>query len=88
LAASRLGGNRRAGQLHAWSDEAAAELGLLVEEAWQRRGLGTRLDWRDGAHASAAGLRVLEAQLVASRRGSAVLSQPTAPAPPLDPGGR
>jgi GNAT superfamily N-acetyltransferase len=48
-------------------DEGAAELGLLVEDAWQRRGLGTRLLRDLAAHASAAGLRVLEAQLLAEQ---------------------
>jgi GNAT superfamily N-acetyltransferase len=48
-------------------DEGAAELGLLVEDAWQRRGLGTRLLRDLAAYASAAGLRVLEAQLLAEQ---------------------
>jgi len=48
-------------------DEGAAELGLLIEDAWQRRGLGTRLLRDLAAHASAAGLRVLEAQLLAEQ---------------------
>jgi GNAT superfamily N-acetyltransferase len=49
------------------TDEGAAELGLLVEDAWQRRGLGTRLLRDLAAHASASGLRVLEAQLLAEQ---------------------
>jgi GNAT superfamily N-acetyltransferase len=46
-------------------DEGAAELGILVEDAWQRQGLGTRLVNELVAHANAVGLRVLEAQLLA-----------------------
>jgi GNAT superfamily N-acetyltransferase len=45
-------------------DEGAAELGVLIEDAWQRRGLGTRLVRDLAAHAADAGLRVLEAQLL------------------------
>ena len=48
-------------------DEGAAELGLLIEDAWQRRGLGTRLLRDLVTHASEAGLRVLEAQLLAEQ---------------------
>jgi GNAT superfamily N-acetyltransferase len=48
-------------------DEGAAELGLLIEDAWQRRGLGTRLLRDLVAHASKAGLRVVEAQLLAEQ---------------------
>jgi len=44
--------------------EGAAELGLLIEDAWQRRGLGTRLLRYLVAHANRTGLRVLEAQLL------------------------
>jgi GNAT superfamily N-acetyltransferase len=44
--------------------EGAAELGLLIEDAWQRHGLGTRLLRDLVTHASRAGLRVLEAQLL------------------------
>ena len=47
--------------------EGAAELGLLIEDAWQRRGLGTRLLHDLIAHAAGAGLRVLEAQLLAEQ---------------------
>jgi GNAT superfamily N-acetyltransferase len=48
-------------------DEGAAELGVLIEDAWQRRGLGTRLIGDLAAHAANAGLRVLEAQLLAEQ---------------------
>jgi GNAT superfamily N-acetyltransferase len=48
-------------------EEGAAELGILVEDAWQRQGLGTRLVDELVAHASASGLSVLEAQLLAEQ---------------------
>ncbi len=48
-------------------DEGAAELGILIEDAWQRRGLGTRLIGDLAAHAANAGVRVLEAQLLAEQ---------------------
>jgi GNAT superfamily N-acetyltransferase len=48
-------------------DEGAAELGVLIEDAWQRKGLGTRLVRELVAHASDVGLRVLEAQLLAEQ---------------------
>ena len=48
-------------------DEGAAELGLLIEDAWQRRGLGACLLRDLVTHASEAGLRVLEAQLLAEQ---------------------
>jgi GNAT superfamily N-acetyltransferase len=47
--------------------EGAAELGLIIEDAWQRRGLGTRLLRDLVAHASGSGIRVLEAQLLAEQ---------------------
>jgi GNAT superfamily N-acetyltransferase len=47
--------------------EGAAELGVLVEDAWQRRGLGTRLLGGLVAHARRAGVRALEAQLLAEQ---------------------
>lgn len=47
--------------------EGAAELGLLIEDGWQRRGLGTRLLADLVAHARQSGLRVLEAQLLAEQ---------------------
>jgi GNAT superfamily N-acetyltransferase len=48
-------------------DEGAAELGLLIEDAWQRQGLGTRLLRDLVTHAGSVGLRVLEAQLLAEQ---------------------
>jgi GNAT superfamily N-acetyltransferase len=48
-------------------DEGAAELGVLIEDAWQRKGLGTRLVRELVAHAGDVGLRVLEAQLLAEQ---------------------
>ena len=48
-------------------DEGAAELGVLIEDEWQRKGLGTRLVRELVAHASDVGLRVLEAQLLAEQ---------------------
>lgn len=48
-------------------DEGAAELGVLIEDAWQRKGLGTGLVRALVAHASDVGLRVLEAQLLAEQ---------------------
>jgi GNAT superfamily N-acetyltransferase len=47
--------------------EGQAELGLLIEDAWQRRGLGTRLLRDLITHAGQAGLRVLDAQLLAEQ---------------------
>jgi GNAT superfamily N-acetyltransferase len=48
-------------------DEGAAELGVLIEDEWQRQGLGARLVRELVAHASDVGLRVLEAQLLAEQ---------------------
>ena len=48
-------------------DEGAAELGVLIEDAWQHRGLGTRLVSDLVAYASGTGLRVLAAQLLAEQ---------------------
>jgi GNAT superfamily N-acetyltransferase len=48
-------------------DEGAAELGLLIEDAWQRHGLGTRLLRDLMTQASRSGLRVLAAQLLAEQ---------------------
>jgi GNAT superfamily N-acetyltransferase len=48
-------------------EEGAAELGILVEDAWQRQGLGARLVGELVAHASHSGLSVLEAQLLAEQ---------------------
>jgi GNAT superfamily N-acetyltransferase len=57
-------------------DEGAAELGLLIEDRWQRRGLGTRLLRDLVTHAGEAGLRVLEAQLLAEQAWIAGLLRP------------
>jgi GNAT superfamily N-acetyltransferase len=57
-------------------DEGAAELGLLIEDAWQRQGLGTRLVADLVAHARQAGLRVLQAQLLAEQAWIAGLLRP------------
>jgi GNAT superfamily N-acetyltransferase len=57
-------------------DEGAAELGLLIEDAWQRRGLGARLLRDLVAHARRTGLRVLEAQLLAEQAWIAGLLRP------------
>jgi GNAT superfamily N-acetyltransferase len=48
-------------------EEGAAELGILVEDAWQRQGLGTRLVDELVAHANDAGLSVLKAQFLAEQ---------------------
>jgi len=57
-------------------DEGAAELGLLIEDAWQRHGLGTRLLRDLIAHARRAGLRVVEAQVLAEQAWIASLLRP------------
>jgi GNAT superfamily N-acetyltransferase len=57
-------------------EEGAAELGLLIEDAWQRTGLGTRLLRDLVTHASRAGVRVLEAQLLAEQAWIAGLLKP------------
>jgi len=57
-------------------EEGAAELGLLVEDAWQGQGLGTRLLRDLVTHASRAGLRVLEAQVLAEQAWIARLLKP------------
>ena len=57
-------------------DEGAAELGVLIEDAWQRRGLGTGLIGDLAAHAANVGLRVLEAQLLAEQAWIASLLRP------------
>ena len=58
------------------TDEGAAELGVLIEDAWQRQGLGTRLVGDLVAHARSIGLRVLEAQLLAEQAWIAGLLRP------------
>lgn len=57
-------------------NEGAAELGLLIEDAWQRQGLGTRLLRDLVTYAAGAGLRVLEAQLLAEQAWIAGLLRP------------
>jgi GNAT superfamily N-acetyltransferase len=57
-------------------DEGAAELGVLIEDAWQRQGLGTRLVNDLVAYASGTGLRVLAAQLLAEQAWIAGLLRP------------
>jgi GNAT superfamily N-acetyltransferase len=57
-------------------DEGAAELGLLIEDAWQHQGLGARLLRDLVAHARRTGLRVLEAQLLAEQAWIAGLLRP------------
>jgi GNAT superfamily N-acetyltransferase len=56
--------------------EGVAELGVLVEDAWQRRGLGRRLLHDLVTHASRAGLRGLEARVLAERAWVAALLRP------------
>ena len=57
-------------------DEGAAELGLLIEDAWQRQGLGTSLVSDLVAYATGIGLRVLKAQLLAEQAWIAGLLRP------------
>jgi GNAT superfamily N-acetyltransferase len=47
--------------------EGVAELGLLVEDGWQRRGIGDRLLREMADFAARSGLRVLQAQLLAEQ---------------------
>jgi GNAT superfamily N-acetyltransferase len=47
--------------------EGAAELGLLVEDGWQQRGIGGRLLRELADFAAQIGLRVLQAQLLAEQ---------------------
>ena len=57
-------------------DEGAAELGVLIEDAWQHLGLGTRLVSALVDHARGTGLRVLAAQLLAEQAWIAGLLRP------------
>ena len=57
-------------------DEGAAELGLLVEDAWQRRGVGARMLSDLVDQAGRAGLRVLQAQVLAEQAWIAGLLRP------------
>jgi GNAT superfamily N-acetyltransferase len=59
--------------------EGAAELGLLIEDAWQRHGLGTRLLRDLVTHAGRGGVRVLEAQLLAEQAWITGLLRPYGP---------
>jgi GNAT superfamily N-acetyltransferase len=59
--------------------EGAAELGLLVEDAWQRQGTGTRLLRDLVAYADLIGVRVLEAQLLAEESWITSLLRPYGP---------
>jgi GNAT superfamily N-acetyltransferase len=47
--------------------EGVAELGVLVEDAWQRRGIGDRLLREMADFAARSGLRALQAQLLAEQ---------------------
>jgi GNAT superfamily N-acetyltransferase len=67
-------------------DEGAAELGLLIEDAWQRQGLGSRLVADLVAHARQGGLRVLEAQLLAEQAWITGLLRPYGTCRPLSTG--
>jgi GNAT superfamily N-acetyltransferase len=59
--------------------EGAAELGLLVEDAWQRQGAGTRLLRDLIAHADRIGVRLLEAQVLAEESWITSLLRPYGP---------
>ena len=48
-------------------DEGVAELGILVEDEWQRRGVGSDLLREMVAYAARTGLRVLQAQVLADQ---------------------
>ncbi len=48
-------------------DEGVAELGILVEDEWQRRGVGDCLLREIAAHAARTGLRALQAQVLAEQ---------------------
>lgn len=48
-------------------DEGVAELGILVEDEWQRRGLGGDLLGEIVAYAARTGLRALQAQVLAEQ---------------------
>jgi GNAT superfamily N-acetyltransferase len=48
-------------------DEGIAELGILVEDAWQRRGVGDHLLGEIVAYAASTGLRALQAQVLAEQ---------------------
>ena len=48
-------------------DEGVAELGILVEDGWQRRGVGSDLLREIVAYAARTGLRALQAQVLAEQ---------------------
>jgi GNAT superfamily N-acetyltransferase len=48
-------------------DEGVAELGILVEDEWQRRGVGSDLLREIVAYAARTGLRALQAQVLADQ---------------------
>ncbi|MGH3268605.1 MAG: GNAT family N-acetyltransferase [Trebonia sp.] len=48
-------------------DEGVAELGILVEDEWQRRGVGGYLLGEIAAYAARTGLRALQAQVLADQ---------------------
>ena len=48
-------------------DEGVAELGILVEDEWQRRGVGDHLLGEIVAYAASTGLRALRAQVLAEQ---------------------
>jgi len=48
-------------------DEGVAELGILVEDEWQRRGVGSDLLREIVAYAASTGLRALQAQVLADQ---------------------
>jgi GNAT superfamily N-acetyltransferase len=48
-------------------DEGVAELGILVEDEWQRRGVGGYLLGEIMAYAARTGLRALQAQVLADQ---------------------
>jgi GNAT superfamily N-acetyltransferase len=48
-------------------DEGVAELGILVEDEWQRRGVGDHLLGEIVAYAASTGLRALQAQVLAEQ---------------------
>ena len=48
-------------------DEGVAELGILVEDEWQRRGVGGDLLGEIVAYAARTGLRALQAQVLAEQ---------------------
>ena len=48
-------------------DEGVAELGILVEDEWQRRGVGSHLLREIVAYAAGTGLRALQAQVLADQ---------------------